>query len=241
MVNPFDTGILQFLNQFAQRSWLFDKTVVFLSVDPLIGGAISTAFLWWAWFRPSKEKAAERETVIAGLVFSFVALFVARGLALMLPFRVRPYMAPELHFRHPYDTLMYYEDLIHWSSFPSDHAVLYFSLATCVFVISWKAGLLCYSHAFFLVCMPRVYLGEHYPTDILAGAALGVGIGSLCSITSLRDWFGRPTLRLREYSPALFYTIFYLGTFSFATNFDAERKITYYAAQVIGGLVHHNL
>jgi hypothetical protein len=46
---------------------------------------------------------------------------------------------------------------------------------------------------------------------------------------------------LREYSPALFYTSLYLGTFSFATNFDAERKITYYAAQVIGGLVHRTL
>ncbi len=178
MVNPFDTDILQFLNQFAQISWLFDKTVVFLSVDPLIGGAISTAFLWWAWFRPSKEKAAERETVIAGLVFSFVALFVARGLALMLPFRDRPYMVPELHFRHPFDTLMYYEDLIHWSSFPSDHAVLYFSLATCVFVTSWKAGLLCYSHALLLVCMPRVYLGEHYPTDIRPARPLGWASGA---------------------------------------------------------------
>ena len=30
MENAFDASILYFLNQFAQRSWLFDKTMVFL-------------------------------------------------------------------------------------------------------------------------------------------------------------------------------------------------------------------
>lgn len=238
MVNPFDAGLLHLSNQFAQRSWLLDKTMVFLSVDPLIGGGIPTAFFWWAWFRKNTMKVRERETLITGLVISFTALFVARGLALLLPFRERPYLIPELHFKPPFGTQTYYNDLIHWSSFPSDHAVLYFALATCIFAVSWRAGILTYCHALFLVCLPRIYLGEHYPTDVLAGALIGIGLGSLCVIAKLDDWFGRPAIRFLTYSPAAFYTCFYVCTFSFAINFDAERKITYYAEQAIRGLVH---
>ena len=238
MVNPLDSVILHFFNQFAQRSWLLDKTIVFLSVDPLIGGGIPTAFIWWAWFRKSETKILEREVLICGLVVSFLALFVARGLALLLPFRERPYLIPELHFKPPFGTEVYYQDLIHWSSFPSDHAVLYFALATCVFAISWKAGILAYCHAFFLVCLPRVYLGEHFPTDIVAGALIGVGIARLCANGTLNRWFGQPAIRWLANSPASFYTCFYVCTFSFAINFDTERKMTYYAGKAILGLVH---
>ncbi|SPE19101.1 hypothetical protein SBA5_200013 [Candidatus Sulfotelmatomonas gaucii] len=45
MVDAFDTSILHFLNQFAQRSWVFDKTMVFVSTDPFVTGAnCATAF-----------------------------------------------------------------------------------------------------------------------------------------------------------------------------------------------------
>lgn len=239
MVNPFDTSILHFFNQFAQRSWLLDKTMVFTSEDPFVAGAVATSFYWWAWFRDSKTKAREREIVLSGLAASFAALFVARGLAVLLPFRERPYLIPELHFRQPIGALEYYYDLIHWSAFPSDHAVLYFSLATSIFLISWKAGLLSYCHALFVVCLPRIYLGEHYPTDILVGAILGICIGSLCLVGNLRAFVARPALRLLNYSTACFYTCFYLCTFLFATNFNSVRKISFYAWQLISSFRHH--
>jgi len=200
--------------------------MVFASTDPFVSGGVATAFFWWAWFRKSDAKQRQRELVLSGLALSFAALFVARGLAASLPFRARPYLNPTLHFRPPHGTAEYYYDLIHWSSFPSDHAVLYFSLATCIFLISRKAGLLSYCHTFFVICIPLVYLGEHYPTDILAGAILGIGIGSLSRVEKLRRAISHFPLRLLEYSPTGFYTCFYLTTFLFATNFDSVRKIT---------------
>src|SRR5580692_12029124 len=151
MIDTLDLSILHFLNQFAQRSWIFDKAMVFLSTDPFVSGGIATSFFWWAWFGESKTKENARETVLSGLTLAFAALFAARGLALSLPFRARPYLNPDLHFRPPLGTSQYYFDLIHWSSFPSDHAVLYFALATCIFLVSKKIGMVAYCHALLVV------------------------------------------------------------------------------------------
>jgi len=238
MVNPFDSSVLHFLNQFSQRSWMFDKTMVFVSTDPFVSGGIAMTFFWWAWFRNSTTKTRDREVILCGLAASFTALFIARGLATMLPFRARPYLNPELHFRAPHGTAQYYYDLIHWSSFPSDHAVLYFSLATCIYLISRKVGMLAYAHAILVVCMPLVYLGEHFPTDILAGALLGIAIARLAEIRVLREALSRRPLRLLQSSPAGFYASFFLCSFLFATNFDSVRKVTFYAVHALMGSGH---
>lgn len=64
-------------------------------------------------------------------------------------------------------------------SFPSTHATLAFALAT---VLSWKEpkwffGF--YSLAV-LVGLSRVFLGYHYPSDVLAGSVIGWAIGWCC-------------------------------------------------------------
>jgi membrane-associated phospholipid phosphatase len=35
------------------------------------------------------------------------------------------------------------------------------------------------AHAALVVCLPRVYLGFHFPSDVLAGAAIGVAVAAL--------------------------------------------------------------
>jgi undecaprenyl-diphosphatase len=66
-------------------------------------------------------------------------------------------------------------------AFPSGHAVYAFAAAT-VFGLThrrfhWWA--LAFSGAG-LVALSRVYLGHHYPSDVLGGAVLGIGIGAAC-------------------------------------------------------------
>ncbi|MBT8400850.1 MAG: phosphatase PAP2 family protein [Rhodothermia bacterium] len=62
-------------------------------------------------------------------------------------------------------------------SFPSGHAALSFSLATAVALESerWYVTVPVFMWAS-AVSVSRVWLGVHYPTDVLAGAALGGGM-----------------------------------------------------------------
>ena len=62
-------------------------------------------------------------------------------------------------------------------SFPSGHAAGSFAFATFVFAMNRRAGapLLVLAS---LVALSRVALGVHYPSDVLAGAALGAALGT---------------------------------------------------------------
>jgi undecaprenyl-diphosphatase len=69
------------------------------------------------------------------------------------------------------------------TSFPSGHAAFYFAIATVVFLYYkkvhprpkfwWGAGLL-FFFASFLISLSRVFVGIHWPSDILGGAVVGI-------------------------------------------------------------------
>lgn len=70
-------------------------------------------------------------------------------------------------------------------SFPSNHALNNFAIA--VFVTRFYPN---YKWAFFitafLVSLSRVYLGLHYPSDILGGAIIGMLFGYIFSIAAFK-------------------------------------------------------
>lgn len=59
-----------------------------------------------------------------------------------------------------------------WSSFPSDTSALLFGLAVAIFLVGRSWGFAAFAVAA-VAGLVRVYCGRHYPSDVLAGAALG--------------------------------------------------------------------
>lgn len=65
-----------------------------------------------------------------------------------------------------------------YTSFPSGHATTAFAAAT--FLGLWKPRWAPVTFALAgLVGVSRIYLGAHFPSDVLAGAALGTGVALL--------------------------------------------------------------
>ena len=58
-------------------------------------------------------------------------------------------------------------------SFPSGHAAFFFAMATVIYFYNKKAGLWFFLAAF-LISLARVFSGIHWPSDILAGALVGI-------------------------------------------------------------------
>ena len=228
LLNPFDAGIISFVNSFAHRWFVLDATFALLATNNLIKGGFISAMIWWGWYH-REDPRKDREFLCSGIVSGFLALLVARTLAEFLPYRERPILDPGLHFRAPY---LSNETLIRWSSFPSDHAALFFALALAIYFVSKRAGIIALCYAFLVICVPRVYMGYHYPTDIIAGAAIGLAAASLGKMSSFRAAVAGPPLQWLERSPALFYTGFFLLTFQIAITFDSLRHIARYALSV---------
>jgi membrane-associated phospholipid phosphatase len=75
-----------------------------------------------------------------------------------------------------YPTEIFPYRTLHGQSFPSGHSSLAFSAAASLSIQCkrWYITLPAYAWAA-SVGYSRVYLGEHYPSDVLAGAAVGIG------------------------------------------------------------------
>lgn len=67
-------------------------------------------------------------------------------------------------------------DFYHSFSFPSGHAVISFAAAYVLSKTLPKRKWFFYSLAV-IISFSRIYLGKHFPSDIVAGAIIGLGIG----------------------------------------------------------------
>lgn len=106
--------------------------------------------------------------VLEAVIAAGVTRFVMTALIRWLWFRPRPFVA--LNF------LPLINQSPEEGAFPSGHASFYFALSTIVYFYNKKLGVAFYIASFFIV-LSRVFVGVHWPSDILAGAVLGILMG----------------------------------------------------------------
>ena len=68
------------------------------------------------------------------------------------------------------------------NGFPSDHALVSFAVAGGLFAWRWMAGLAVSIVAAF-IGIARIFVGVHWPLDIVGGAAIGILAGELVART----------------------------------------------------------
>jgi undecaprenyl-diphosphatase len=180
-----DEEIVLWLNQWAGRSSILDGVVKLLASDYLVPGAIGLCLVA-IWFVGNGER---REAHQRAVIRSLAAVGFASLVVLILDqhyFRARPFVEHDL-------TLLLYPPTD--SSFPSHPAAVGFALAAGVWGGNRRLGAVVYGVAA-LWGLSRVFAGVFYPSDVLAGAAIGVAISHLVAL-ALRLIEPVPTLVLR--------------------------------------------
>jgi undecaprenyl-diphosphatase len=109
---------------------------------------------------------------------------LSMGIAMLLGLLIGNLVLKNLIGRiRPYDldpSVVLLIDRLSDFAFPSGHTLASFEAATALTVRHRRAGIAALVLAA-LIAFSRLYLFVHYPTDVLAGAALGVGLGLLGS------------------------------------------------------------
>jgi undecaprenyl-diphosphatase len=219
-MNFLDHAIISFFNQFANKFPALDHFIGFIGTDSLVRGGLMMALFWWSWFQygeANEHNKTNRERILATVLASMFGVFIARILAIILPFRTRPMHDPLVPFHFPIRD----EILQGWSSFPSDHAVLFFSLAMGLFLCSRFLGTIAFIDTIFFICIPRIYLGIHYPTDIIAGAFLGIGLTFFAHQKQIRSLIAKWPLKLWEVHPGSFCAASFLLSYEIADIFES--------------------
>jgi undecaprenyl-diphosphatase len=124
--------------------------------------AVST-FALWLFARPGSSRKWKLACASA-LASSGVALLINQLISHLWD-RTRPFVAhPSAHV---------WGTRSHDASFPSDHASAAFSIAFAVFLFDRFVGSL-FLTAACVIGIGRVFIGVHYPSDVLAGCLVGL-------------------------------------------------------------------
>ena len=170
-----EDAVVIWLNGLGGHFVPFDRFMAVIVSDYFVPVASSTVLLA-LWFLGSGDATRYRNqlTTMAGAL----ALGLANIQVMIVNavyFRTRPFVELDLevHFYKPTD-----------SSFPANSAGVAFAVATVVYTRNRRLGIALYVLAG-LWGVSRVYAAVHYPTDIAAGALIGVA-GAFASLYLFR-------------------------------------------------------
>lgn len=167
-----DLSLFLFINGLAGKVRFVDELLKGLASDYFLPVACCLILVaLWFGTRDKLRRIELQESIVGSLISVGIANgFV--GLCNNLYFRVRPFDdlpagQVNLLFYRPTD-----------SSFPSNFTAMLFALAVPLFFHNRKYGLILAAVAL-LGGFARIFVGIHYPLDVLGGAGIGIGTGLL--------------------------------------------------------------
>ena len=163
----WDWNLFLAINQLAGQSPILDALAIFFAVDAFLVFPLLLVALWFLP-APTQVRRAHQQASINAVIALAGALLVAHFGGDWF-YRARPFVAHTVTQLIPYTPD---------ASFPSDHTTLAFTLIVALWFslgrtrwlwVAWGA----------LIGLARVFVGVHYPTDVLGGAFLGATWGLL--------------------------------------------------------------
>ena len=157
--------------------WIATHRVAILNEPSVWLGTIEKLGALWillALLLGAYRRLGVLRTLALGVIMALTT-FLADALSFLVKdatHRTRPFVAH--HQIHP----LY---VVHSSSFPAGHAATAFAGAVLLSLLAPRLAPLLLALAA-LIGLSRIYDGVHYPTDVLAGAALGALVGAASAV-----------------------------------------------------------
>lgn len=184
-----DGSVFRWINRLANRtSWAHG----FFTAYAKYGIALFAVLLCIAYLNGRQHSDLR---AVAGSVSTAAAAVIALGIGQLIGGAIdRP---------RPYETMTGIHLLLDKTtdfSFPSDHATAVGAVAVGLLFTNRRCGAIATVLAL-LMAFARVYVGAHYPGDVLAGLALGAavavlgGMALVPALTRIARWLSRTRLR----------------------------------------------
>lgn len=224
MFHSIDQFGVQLAAGFARHSVLMDSLITGVLLSPTFKMTPLVICLWLLWFAENQKQESYRLQAVTALVAGALALLLSRAIQNLAPERARP-----IHSDNPDYVMPYGMDdavLRDWSSFPSDNAALSIALAAGILAASRRMGLFCVMWCAIIVCLPRIYGGLHYVSDILGGLVIGLVCYGACAL--MPRFFQKMVAfaeMLENCHRPVFYTLLFFGSFQLVTMFADLRAL----------------